>query len=298
MPRMMKKYPIADEVKFNRFLVREYLKYGSVDEVFRKNNFDLPVSYANYQRILDRFGVVKAVGPNNKFSEAVDFLAHMVKDNIPFEKLYKKMPPSYRTSVVTLYRILAYVKEGITRRTGCALVITPYNDTRRVVIARDISTPNIEFGKYWGNYTIPMGYAKKGATRLENIKRILQQEVFTQNVIDGKFPDFYTKDDVSPIMYIDIADVRVSVYHFQLPKELSKIVNFSSYKLKDFIFMDAKELLADSANKYALRAGVKEAIGGYLRHLTLLHRNLSINPLQEKSLLNQELATAAVPTES
>ncbi|KKR11383.1 MAG: hypothetical protein UT39_C0008G0016 [Candidatus Woesebacteria bacterium GW2011_GWA1_39_21] len=295
---MMKKYPIADEVKFNRFLVREYLKYGSVDEVFRKNNFDLPVSYANYQRILDRFGVVKAVGPNNKFSEAVDFLAHMVKDNIPFEKLYKKMPPSYRTSVVTLYRILAYVKEGITRRTGCALVITPYNDTRRVVIARDISTPNIEFGKYWGNYTIPMGYAKKGATRLENIKRILQQEVFTQNVIDGKFPDFYTKDDVSPIMYIDIADVRVSVYHFQLPKELSKIVNFSSYKLKDFIFMDAKELLADSANKYALRAGVKEAIGGYLRHLTLLHRNLSINPLQEKSLLNQELATAAVPTES
>lgn len=294
----MKKYPIADEVKFNRFLVREYLKYGSVDEVFRKNNFDLPVSYANYQRILDRFGVVKAVGPNNKFSEAVDFLAHMVKDNIPFEKLYKKMPPSYRTSVVTLYRILAYVKEGITRRTGCALVITPYNDTRRVVIARDISTPNIEFGKYWGNYTIPMGYAKKGATRLENIKRILQQEVFTQNVIDGKFPDFYTKDDVSPIMYIDIADVRVSVYHFQLPKELSKIVNFSSYKLKDFIFMDAKELLADSANKYALRAGVKEAIGGYLRHLTLLHRNLSINPLQEKSLLNQELATAAVPTES
>jgi len=295
---MMKKYPIADEVKFNRFLVREYLKYGSVDEVFRKNNFDLPVSYANYQRILDRFGVVKAVGPNNKFSEAVDFLAHMVKDNIPFEKLYKKMPPSYRTSVVTLYRILAYVKEGITRRTGCALVITPYNDTRRVVIARDISTPNIEFGKYWGNYTIPMGYAKKGATRLENIKRILQQEVFTENVIDGKFPDFYTKDDVSPIMYIDIADVRVSVYHFQLPKELSKIVNFSSYKLKDFIFMDAKELLADSANKYALRAGVKEAIGGYLRHLTLLHRNLSINPLQEKSLLNQELATAAVPTES
>ena len=292
-----KRYPVGNEEKFNQFIVREYLKYGSVDEVYRKNNYDLPISYANFQRILDRFGIVKAVGPNNKFSEAVDFLAHMVKDNIPFEKLYKKMPPSYRTSVVTLYRVLAYVKEGITRRLGCALVISPYNDPHKILIAKDISTPNIDFGKYYGNYTIPMGYAKKGATRSENIKRILQQEVFTDMVSERHLPDFFLKDEMSPYMYLDIADVRVSVYHLQLPEGYSSLTSFSSYKLKDFTFVESEKLLKDKYNDASLRAGVKEAIKGYLRYLSLVKRKLSVNPLQERSILNQELATVTIDIE-
>jgi hypothetical protein len=261
-----------DEEGFNKFLVHEYLKYGSVDEVYQRHNFDIPISYANFQRVLDRFEVIKAVGPNNKFSEAVDFLAHMVKDNIPFEKLYKKMPPSYRTSVETLYRVLAYVKEGITRRLGCALVISPYNNTDKILIAKDISTPNIDFGKFYGNFTIPMGYAKKGSSRIDNIKRILQQEVFTDMVSDKIFPDFFVKDEMSPYMYLDIADVRVSLYHLQLPK-----------------------------NDYSdtpLRAGVREAVKGYLKHMSLVRRKLSVNPLQEKSILNKELATVTIDIES
>jgi len=286
-----------NEDDFNKFLAREYLKYGSVDEVFRRNDYDLPISYANFQRVLDRFGIIKAVGPNNKFSEAVDFLAHMVKDNIAFEKLYKKMPPSYRTSVVTLYRVLAYVKEGITRRLGCALVISPYNDPKKVLVAKDVSTPNIDFGKYYGSLTIPMGYAKKGGSRMENISRVLQQEVFTDMVIDRKIPDFYLKDEMSPFMYLDIADIRVSVYHLELPKEYSQIKSFSSYKLKDFIFVDTAKLLNDTYNKIPLRAGVKEAVKGYLKYLNLVERKLSVNPLQEKSVLNQELATVTIDIE-
>lgn len=286
-----------NEDDFNKFLAREYLKYGSVDEVFRRNDYDLPISYANFQRVLDRFGIIKAVGPNNKFSEAVDFLAHMVKDNIAFEKLYKKMPPSYRTSVVTLYRVLAYVKEGITRRLGCALVISPYNDPKKVLVAKDVSTPNIDFGKYYGSLTIPMGYAKKGGSRMENISRVLQQEVFTDMVIDRKIPDFYLKDEMSPFMYLDIADIRVSVYHLELPKEYSQIKCFSSYKLKDFIFVDTAKLLNDTYNKIPLRAGVKEAVKGYLKYLNLVERKLSVNPLQEKSVLNQELATVTIDIE-
>lgn len=293
-----KRYPVGNEEKFNQFIVREYLRYGSVDEVYRKNNYDIPVSYANFQRVLDRFGVVKAVGPNNKFSEAVDFLAHMVKDNIAFEKLYKKMPPSYRTSVVTLYRVLAYVKEGITRRLGTALVISPFNDPNKILIAKDISTPNIDFGKYYGNYTIPMGYAKKGSPRSINIKRILQQEVFTDTVTEKKFPDFFLKDEMSPYMYLDIADVRVSVYHLQLPEEYSSVTNFSSYKLKDYSFVESEKLLKEGYINASLRAGVKEAVKGYLRHLSLAKRKLSVNPLQEKSILNQELATVTIDIES
>ena len=287
-----------DEEGFNKFLVSEYLKYGSVDEVYRRHNFDIPISYANFQRVLDRFDVIKAVGPNNKFSEAVDFLAHLVKDNIPFEKLYRKMPPSYRTSVVTLYRVLAYVKEGITRRLGCALVISPYNNPDRILIAKDISTPNIDFGKFYGNFTIPMGYAKRGSTRIENIKRLLQQEVFTDMVPDKNFPDFFIKDEMSPYMYLDIADVRVSVYHLQLPEDFSSISSFSSYKLKDYQFVESKRLLKNDQCNLSLRAGVKEAVKGYLKHLSLVRRNLSVNPLQEKSILNKELATVTIDIEA
>lgn len=293
-----KKYPIGDEEKFNQYIIRQYLKYGSVDEVYRRNDYDLPLSYANFQRILDRFGVVKAVGPNNKFSEAVDFLAHLTKDNIPFEKLYKKMPPSYRTSVVTLYRILSYVKEGITRRLGCALVISPFDDPDKILIAKDVSTPNIEFGKYYGSYTIPMGYAKKGASRAKNITRILQQEVFTDMVSERKLPDFFLKDEMSPFMYLDVADVRVSVYNLLLPQEYSQTRCFSSFKLKDFSFVSSAELLSDKYAGVGLRAGVKEAVKGYIRHLSLAKRKLSVNPLQEKSLLNQELATVTIDIES
>jgi len=297
MPQSYRNFP-RNEEDFNKFLVREYLKYGSVDEVFRNHDFHLPVSYANFQRVLDKFNVVKAVGPNDKFSEAVDFLSHLVKDNIPFEKLYKKMPSNYRTSVVTLYRVLSYVKEGITRRLGCALVISPYNDQNKVLIAKDVSTPNIEFGKTYGSYTIPLGYAKKGASRTENIRRILQQEVFTDWVAEKKFPDFFMKDEMSPFMYLDIADVRVSVYNLQLPKNLSSPVFFSSYKLKNYKFVNSKELLDGKYEKVTLRAGVKEAVRGYQKHLSLLKRNLSVNPLQERSFLNRELATVTVDIEA
>lgn len=296
MASKLRRFP-GNEEDFNKFLVREYLKHGSVDEVYRKHNYDIPVSYANFQRVLDRFGVIKAVGPNNKFSEAVDFFAHMVKDNIAFEKLYKKMPPSYRTSVVTLYRVLSYVKEGITRRSGCALIISPYNDPNKILIAKDVSTPNIDFGKYYGNLTIPMGYAKKGAARSENIKRILQQEVFTNLVADKKFPDFYLKNEMSPFMYLDIADIRVSVYHLELPQEYSITGKFSSYKLKEYSFIDASKVLNEPFT-IPIRAGVKEAVKGYLRYLSLVERNLTVNPLQERSLLNQELATVTIDVEA
>ena len=34
-----KRYPVGNEEEFNKFIVREYLKYGSVDEVYRKNDY-------------------------------------------------------------------------------------------------------------------------------------------------------------------------------------------------------------------------------------------------------------------
>ena len=90
---MTKPYPIGSEKKFNEFLVSEYLKAGSVDEVVKSFNNDLPISYAGYQRVLDRWQVVKAAGPNNKFTEAVEFLAKLAYENIPLERCTRKCPP-------------------------------------------------------------------------------------------------------------------------------------------------------------------------------------------------------------
>jgi hypothetical protein len=287
------KFPL-EEREFNRWLVKQYFEFGSVDEVLKHFNFDIPISYAQYQRVLDKWQIVKAAGPNT-LSEALDFLANLAKENIAFEELYKKLPSSFQTSASTLYRILGYVKQGLTRRVGVCLVLSPYNDKKRILIARDISTPKIQLGKEYGFYSLPMGFAKKRNSKKTNIKRILQQEVFTQKVIGGCFPESLLSYDFEPFMYLDIADVRVAVYQISLPKQLSVLRVFSSNKLVDYRFELIDNIL--NGKPRALRAGVKEAICGYKKYLRLLGRNLSINPLQEKSLLNTKLATVKVELE-
>lgn len=282
------------EKRFNEFLVEQYLKHGSVDEVLRKNRYNLPVSYANYQRILDKWGIVKAAGPNSKLTESIEFFTHLAKDNIPLEELYKKMPPSFQTSATTLYRILAYVKEGLTRRVGCCLVITPYNNLKKILLGQDVSVPRIKLGKPYGATSLPMGYSRKRDSRKASIKRVLQQEVFAKQAIKGKLSPEIVPDNPSPFMYLDIADVRVTLYHIELPKNLSSLKSFSSFKLKDYKFIEACEIIQSNHRDSNFRVGVAEAVRGYLRYLKLLDRNLSVNPLQHKSAINDELAEVVV----
>jgi hypothetical protein len=117
-------------------------------------------------------------------------------------------------------------------------------------------------------------------------------------VSEKKFPDFFMKDEMSPFMYLDIADIRVSVYHLQLPKEFSSLSCFSSYKLRDYQFVETKQLLKNDLTGLPLRSGVIEAVKGYQKHMNLIRRNLSVNPLQEKSILNKELATVTIDIEA
>ncbi len=274
-----------NESKFNKFLVKEYLKYGSVDEVIRNTEFNLPISYAGYQRVLDKWGIIKAAGAHSKLSEAVDFLYQLAQESISFESLYKKMPLSFRTSAVTLYRILSYVKEGITRRVATGLVITPYGNQRKILMAKDVSTPRLELGKPYGALTIPMGFSRKRDPREIAILRILQQEVFSDLAIEKKTPKIVSETP-KPFMFLDIADVRVEIFDIKLSKKWSSIRKFSSYKLQKFEFVDIDKL---STSKKLFRVGVTEAIEGYKKYLEIKRRNLSFNPLQYKSRLNYHL---------
>ncbi|OGM13081.1 hypothetical protein A3A76_01645 [Candidatus Woesebacteria bacterium RIFCSPLOWO2_01_FULL_39_23] len=289
-----KSFPTGSEKKFNEFLVGEYLKYGSVDEVMRKHKYAIPISYANYQRILDKWGIIKAAGPNNKLSEAINFLHRMVQEEIPLEKLYKKMPPSFMTSAVTLYRVLGYIKEGITRRMGTALILSPENNDNLVLTAVDISTPRFDLGKKFGSISLPMTFSRIRDTRENAILRVMQYEVFTDLAIEKKVPVNAIPNRPKPFMYLDIADVRVEVFKIVLPKRYSKVRDFSSFRLKDFKFLNINNLGKLEKQKSQFRVGVIEAMKGYKKFTGLKKRNLSFNPLQFKSDMNYFLSDEAV----
>lgn len=275
------------ERKFNQSLVEQYLKYGSVDEVFRNNNYSLPISYAQFQRVLDRWEIVKAAGPNSKLTEMLGFLTRLAEENIPLESLYKKMPPSFRTSAATMYRILGYVKEGITRRVATGLIIAPNNNKKKILVADDVSIPRLELGKPYGSVSIPMGFSRKRDAREDAILRLLQQEVFTQKAIKQNMPEIIPARP-KPFMFLDIADVRVEIFHLRLPKKLSGIRNFSSYKLQNFRFIDTDKVV--ESKRRIFRIGVIAAVRGYEKYLEIKKRNLPFNPLQYKSRLNYYLS--------
>jgi hypothetical protein len=321
---MSKKPRWESELEFNKFLVREYLRYGSVDEVVKRHNHDIPISYANHHRILDKWGIVKAAGPNSKLNESLEFLYHLTETNIPFERLYSKMPTSFKTSAVTLYRVLSYIKEGITRRVGTGLIITPYNSQHKVLVGQDKSTPRVELGKPFGAISIPIGFSRKRDSREDAILRILQQEVFTKKAIEREMPDvipakpkpfiqtsrrprtFSSRTNGSSeqtfrrklgvlyprlFMYLDIADVRVEVFHMKLPKKLSDPKCFSSFKLQNHKFMSINTILKVDTRTRKFRAGVVAGISGYKKYLELQKRNLDTNPLYIRSKLNYQLST-------
>ena len=278
----MSEFP-HNEPEFSRFLVREYFRFGSVDEVLKRYKFSLPVSYATYQRVLDRFGVVKRASSSGKLSEAIDFFEHLVKDSVNIERLYKEMPHSFQTSVKTLYRIYSYMKEGLTRKVGVALVISPYNDLNKVLLARDVSTPSFKLGKRYGAWSLPMGYTRKRDSRRKGIIRILQNEVFTPMVWQGNFPYSVIPDLPEPFMYLDIADVRVAVYNLSLPKELSNACKFSSYKLENYKFLSLEEAFKIKD----MRMGVSDILSGYKKCLECFRKKLVVNPIQSISVLNK-----------
>lgn len=283
----MDKKLFTDEKRFNEFLIAEYLKYGSVDEVLRINQFGLPISHAHFHRLLTKCGIIKAAGPNSKMAEILGFMTRLTEEKIPLEALYKKMPPSFKTSAATMYRIASYVKEGITRRIATGLIITPGNNKSTILVGDDVSTPRLTLGKPYGSTSIPMGFSRKRDPREDAILRILQQEVFTKCAIKNDMPNLIPVRP-KPFMFLDIADVRVEIFHIKLAKRLSRKSSFSSYKLQNFRFLEKEKIIKGDGKKF--RLGVVEAAKGYTKYLEIKKRNLEFNPLQYKSSLNYYLA--------
>lgn len=284
--------PLERELAFNKSIVADYLKWGSVDEVFKRHSYALPISYPGFHRLLDRWGIVKAAGPNSKLSEAITFLTVLSQEKIPLERLYRSMPPSFQTSMSTLHRILHHIKEGMVRRGGTALVVTSEGDKNKILVANDYSTPRVEVGKSLGSVSYPMGYSKQNEDPQTSILRVLQQEVFTREAVEMAMPDIIPQD-IQPFMFVDIVDVRVAVYHIELPKNYSNLEAFSSFKLQNFRFVDADEIVYVDPKVSDFRCGIVEIAKGYKSHLENHELRYDYSPLLVKSELNSQLVDLA-----
>ena len=277
------------ENQFKRFVVSEYLRYGSVDEVFRRNNYDIPISYPEVHRLIKRWGIIKSAGPNSLLSEAVTFLTLLSRDNIPLERLYKGLPPSFKTSVGTMHRLLHNIKEGIIRRVGTALIISPEHNKYEILMGEDVSTPRLELGKPFGSITLPMGYSKEDEDPRDSILRVIQQEVFTNLAINRSLPIEIIPQKPTPFMFLDIADIRVTVYHIKLPGVLSGNDMFSSFKVRNHKYFSIPELSGDG-DKFNFRAGIREIGLGYQRYIEKQVEGKQIIPFIERCFINRSLA--------
>lgn len=278
--------PLEKERQFQRKIISQYLKYGSVDAVFRRNDYNLPISYSGFHRLLTKWGIIKAAGPNCKLAEAVCFLTLLSQNQVPLEHMYRQMPMSFKTSLSTMHRIMGHVKEGVVRRAGTALVITRASNPAAVLIGRDVSVPRVavdaKLGKFIGALSLPMGFSKANEDPRTSILRVLQHEVFTQKAICQKMPDVIPTNP-KPFMHLAIADISVQVFDLVLPDKLG--LDFSSFKLEEHRFLSLREIYEQEG----LRSGVKEVVKGYEQYV-----EKAGNPTLTLAQINQTLAFSGV----
>ena len=119
----------------------------------------------------------------------------------------------------------------------------------------------------------------------------MQQEVFTKGVIDKTLKENFLSKDINPFMYLDIVDVRVNVYHLSLDEEYSDVKKFSSYKLKNYKFIDLDDLFSKN-NKF--RMGLSKIGLGYQKYLDRPETMVEYKPILIKSDINLELSQLAL----
>jgi hypothetical protein len=244
----------------NEWYLEEYLKYGSVEEVFKANRYQVYLSPASYHRLVNKYGIVKGNGRREvSLSEVLHFFAHKaLLPTVGIETLYYDMPPSFQTSLASLHRIYQRVIHSDPQRFATALVL--YEPTsKRALFGHEVRTQALQ-GKFRGNMSLPMTFCGRDEDSSLSILRVLQQEVFSREAIGGKMPVSILTD--SPFMKIAILDVEVRVYALEVENEVLDQCN--SYKLDNYEILNADEL----TNVGHVRSGMKEIMQGFTYGVT------------------------------
>lgn len=247
----------------DEWFIALYLEYGSVEEVVRSYVGSLPISIANYHRLVNKFGLVKSAGRHVSLPETLHFFREKAMDpSLPIERIYQSMPHSFQTSLSTLHRIYQSIEQQIVRRHAAALVLSSAADPNEILMGREVYA-NSRYGKRIGDYSIPMSFAKKDDSDFDSALRVIQQEVFSGLAIkrllakQSNLAKQIVPIDIAPFAYYDIVDVRVRLYHIVLPANISTNELFS-YKLTDHTMVKIGE-----APRHMLREGVKEMLDIY-----------------------------------
>jgi len=249
-----KYFMATTQEEFEKNLVSEYFKYGSINKVFSAHRYSLPISFAGFTRVLSKYRVVKSAGPNSNLSESLHILSQIANFKIPLERIYHHYAPrTIQVSTNTLHRILHYTRLGLTRRQGTALIVTSKHKPNCFLVGNDQSLSDSTLGKK-GDLSLPMGHSRLGELPQESILRVLQQEVFTNLVLAKTFPFNIMPPHPKPIMYMNIADIRVSVYHL----ELDSLCAFSSFKLSNLRFQKLNDI-----SNIKIRPGIIEILQNY-----------------------------------
>ncbi len=248
---------------FEKQLISDYLRYESIESVFKKYKYNLPISFAGYARLLSKNNIVTTAGPNSHLSESLFFFSLLKEYGGSVSKLHQKL--GIKVSTQTLHRILHNIRFGVTRRFGTALIIEDTQDTGSFLLGQDNSLQG-RLGKR-GDWSLPMSHSREQDSHYTGILRVLQREVFTNQTINENFPYEVLKQNLSPIFSINITDIKVRVYHLKIDR--SKY-NFSSFKLDQHQFFSTNDL-----NNLPTRPGLKEIIQNFI-HLNIA-KNLTSN---------------------
>lgn len=226
-----------------------YFKYGSVEMALKREA--LPISVAQFHRLVKNRGIVKTVGRREvSLAELFYFFTQKaVEPAFPLESLYKnRMPASFKTSIPTLHRIYKSIINESPRQHGCALLIKDEKDN--LLVGQELSS-NWRFGRRSGDFSLPLGFCQADESPYNSVLRVLQQEVATKMAIEGKLS---LEEEPKLFCQIDILDLRVKVFSLSCPAELT----FSSYKLENHQFLDVESIMA-----LPLRPGIAEIVNQY-----------------------------------
>ena len=237
-----------------------YLKYGSVEEALKKHPENLPISAANFHRLVVKKGLITSAGRHVSLPETLHFFKEKaLEPGKPLEVVYKNMPPTFQTSLSTLHRVYQYVEQQAIRRHATA-VILKHND--KILLGKETLT-NSRYGKKTGDYSIPMTFSKENETNIDSILRVLQQEVSNDLACAGilsknNFNNNFLNKDLKPIFYIKVVDVKLAIYELNLEMNLFK-GKLSSYKLSEHKWMDIDRI----SKLDSIRVGVKDILELY-----------------------------------
>ncbi len=248
-------------------LVLAYLKEGSVNAILPQFP-EVPEQTAH--NWLDAYDIVKLQGRKpNPLGSVLYFLSQWVAaKDIPLERWYREYTP-YRIrealSTPSLHRVVDHIRRLTTRLSATALIITPQDAPEHILVGHDITTPNPQVGKTFGSLSLPMTYSNTGEPPQLSIKRVLQQEVFSNLVLSKDFPDWLVPDELQPFMHVAVADVDVAAYHLQIPWELTD--SFSSPKLDGLKLTPLDQLLKHHPLDTSIRSGVVEIASGHSSYI-------------------------------